>query len=82
MTDPSSLTGCNPAVALILARQIDAGRSDPNEICGVVFCDYEAMEIARQINNHSGSAQHLEGLGMLPELANAIATAINVRKRA
>jgi hypothetical protein len=80
MTDPNALTGCDPAVAIILARQIDAGRSDANEICGFVFCDYEALEIARQINSGRGSALDLEGLGMLPELAHAIAAAINAKE--
>lgn len=63
----------------MLARQIDTGRSDANEICGVNFCDYEAVEIARQINGRRGEAQPLEALGLLPELAKAIAGAINAR---
>ncbi|MDA9539640.1 hypothetical protein ACM41_26430 [Bradyrhizobium sp. CCBAU 21362] len=81
MTDPNAFSalGCNSAVAVILAGQIDAGRSDANEICGVSFCDYEALEIARQVNGGRGEAQPLEALGLLPELANAIAGAINAR---
>lgn len=79
MTDPSNFSGlgCNHAVAIILARQIDAGQCDPNALCGVSFCDYEAVEIARQVNSGLGSTQPLEALGVLPELAKAIAGAIN-----
>ncbi|MDF0495378.1 hypothetical protein [Bradyrhizobium yuanmingense] len=79
MTDPNTFSGlgCNPALAVILARQVDAGRCDPNEICGPSFCDYEALEIARQINGRKGEAQGLEALGIFPELAKAIAGAID-----
>lgn len=79
MTDPNTFSGlgCNPAVAIILARQVDAGRCDPNEICGASFCDYEALEIARQVNDRKGNAQTLEVLGMPSELATAISGAIN-----
>ncbi|WP_339032660.1 hypothetical protein WI604_15885 [Bradyrhizobium symbiodeficiens] len=79
MTGPDTFSalGCNSAVALILAGQIDAGQCDPNALCGVTFCDYEALEIARQINTGCGDARPLEALGLLPEVAKAIAGAIN-----
>lgn len=79
MTSPDTFSalGCNSAVATILARQVDAGQSDANELCGIDFCDFVAMEIARQINGRSGDVRPFEALGLLPELAKAIAGAIN-----
>lgn len=84
MIDPTPiiLGGCNPAIAEILAKDIEAGSSDPNAYCGEQFCDYEATAVAGQINSLKGDALALEQLGVSPMLAKAIADTINNRKPA
>jgi len=80
-TDPAKLAGCgNTEIAKILARDIDAGKSNAVEYVGPSFADYQGREIERQINTRSGNAERLIGEGVLPEVAEAIATAIKAAK--
>lgn len=78
MTDPAKLAGCgNPAIAAILARDIDAGKSDASQYVGPCFTDYQGLAIQGQINSGKGDALALSHMMILPELADALAKAIN-----
>jgi len=82
MTDPAKLAGCgNPGIARILADHIDAGRSDATAYVGPCFADFQGVAIQNQINAGEGDAEALRQLMILPELASAIATAINAASK-
>jgi hypothetical protein len=83
MTDPNALTiaGCDPAIAAIIAADIDFGWSDATQYVGPAFADFQGRAIEDAINNQQCDVLALEQLGIMPELARAIAGAINVRKQ-
>lgn len=81
MTDAQALTvaGCDPAVAAVIAADIDFGWSDGAAYCPS-FVDWQARAIEDAINNQQCDAFALEQIGIMPELARALAAAINAKR--
>lgn len=82
MTDPASLvsSGCDPVAAAVIAADIDFGWGDATAYCGPAFADFQARAIENAINNQECDASALEQVGIMPELARAIAGAINAKR--
>lgn len=83
MTDVETLTiaGCDPAIAAIIVADIKGGWGDAVSYCGPSFADYQARALEEAISSGHCDADALEQLGIMPELAKALAGAINERKR-
>jgi hypothetical protein len=81
-TDQLVLGGCDPAIAEILVRDIERGWSDAVAYVGPQFADFEGLAIEQMIRKRKGDALALEQLGIAPQLAKALADAINGRKPA
>lgn len=82
MTDAVAFTnaGIHPEIAKVLARDIDAGSSIAAKYVGADFTRHQAVEIQRQITTRVGSKERLVAMGVLPHVADAIASAIKAAK--
>ena len=79
-TDPAKFVcpgGVDFPQAIELARQIDAGEPNADQLVNENFSDYVAIEVAKQIRTGIPDIPRLQELMVSPELAHAIANAIS-----
>ena len=74
--------GLSYPVAIELAAQIDAAEPSAEKLVSAFIPDFLARELATQIKSGAGNAVRLQEVYFVaPELASAIATAINARNQ-